>query len=297
MRWHDEGCTKDNTLRNPADGECLKDLDLRYPKFGEDARNVRLGLASDGFNPFRNMSSTHSTWPVMLIPYNLPPWICMKQTSLILSMIIPGPRSPGNDIDIYLQPLVDELQQLWKGVDTNDASTDKKFSMKAALLWTLNDFPALAYLYGWTTSGRYACPSCAAFTKSRWLKKGKKWCYMGHRRWLPEDHLYRSSAMQFDKTEETELAPKTMTGSLALKMLEGKVFVLGKKLKVATEIKGKKRGKNVKNGTANSEDQKRKRNVAKKKSNTPSKRDEKKPEDWYKKSQYFLLCPIGRATS
>ena len=150
MRWHDEGRTKDEFLRHPADGECWKDLDDRYPKFADDARNVRLGLASDGFNPYRNMSSKHSTWPVMLIPYNLPPWICMKQTNLILSMIIPGPHSPGNDIDIYLQPLVDELQQLWKGVETYDATANKKIPLKAALLWTLNDFPALAYLYGWT---------------------------------------------------------------------------------------------------------------------------------------------------
>jgi hypothetical protein len=221
----------------------------------------------------------------------------MKQTSLILSMIIPGPHSPGNDIDIYLQPLIDELQQLWKGVDTYDASADRKFPLKAALLWTLNDFPALAYLYGWTTSGQYACPSCAVFTKSRWLNKGKKWCYMGHRRWLPKDHSYRRSGMHFDTTEETELAPKTMTGSTALNMLQGRVFVLGKKIKVATERKGKKKGKNVKNGKANSEDQKRKRNVSKEKTNTPSKRDKKKPEDWFKKSQYSLNCPIGSTTS
>ena len=120
MRWRDEGRTKDGLLRCPADGEAWKDLDARYPKFAEDSRNARLGVGSNGFNPFRLMSAKHSTWLVMLIPYNLPPWICMKQRSLILSMIIHGPSSPGNDIDVYLPPLVDELQQLWKGVDTFD---------------------------------------------------------------------------------------------------------------------------------------------------------------------------------
>nr|GEU94081.1 hypothetical protein [Tanacetum cinerariifolium] len=40
-----------------------------------------------------------STWPVLLIPYNLPPWICMKRQSFILSSIIPGEKAPGNDID------------------------------------------------------------------------------------------------------------------------------------------------------------------------------------------------------
>ena len=58
------------------------------------------------------MSTTYSTWPVLLIPYNLEPWVCMKQSSLILSMVIPGEKGPGNDIDIFLQPLIVELKQL-----------------------------------------------------------------------------------------------------------------------------------------------------------------------------------------
>jgi hypothetical protein len=77
-----------------------------------DSRNVRLGLTPDGFNPFGNMSTSHSTWSVMLVPYNLPPWMCMKQTSFILSQVISGPSSPGMDIDVYLQPLIDELLEL-----------------------------------------------------------------------------------------------------------------------------------------------------------------------------------------
>ena len=91
-------------IRHSADGEASEDFNRRYPDFAADARNVRLCLASDGFNPFWNMSSKHSTWLIMLVHYNLTPWIWMKQTSLLLSMIIPGPDSPGNDVDIYLQP-------------------------------------------------------------------------------------------------------------------------------------------------------------------------------------------------
>jgi hypothetical protein len=48
----------------------------------------------------------------MLVPYNLPPWMCMKQQYFILSMIIPGPTAPGMNIDVYLQPLISELQEL-----------------------------------------------------------------------------------------------------------------------------------------------------------------------------------------
>ncbi|KAF3665453.1 putative agamous-like MADS-box protein AGL92-like [Capsicum annuum] len=94
-------------LRHPTDGEAWKDFDHLYPDFSRDPRNIRLGLSSDGFNPFRTMSISHSTWPVMLMNYNLSPWICMKPEYLMLSMIIPGPFSPGNNIDVYFQPLLD----------------------------------------------------------------------------------------------------------------------------------------------------------------------------------------------
>ncbi|GKD88333.1 hypothetical protein Tco_1363840, partial [Tanacetum coccineum] len=53
---------------------------------------------------------------------------------------------PTKDIDVYLQPLIKELQELWKGVWTKDAATGTYFEMKAALLWTINDFPARSSL-------------------------------------------------------------------------------------------------------------------------------------------------------
>ncbi|XP_027169665.1 uncharacterized protein LOC113769413 [Coffea eugenioides] len=65
MRWHAEGHTKDGNMRHPADSPSWQTFDFHHPEFSQDSRNVRLGLASDGFNPFKNMSSTHSTWPVM----------------------------------------------------------------------------------------------------------------------------------------------------------------------------------------------------------------------------------------
>ncbi|KAG8492437.1 hypothetical protein CXB51_009690 [Gossypium anomalum] len=102
MTWHNDQRTDDGLLRHPADSLAWKSFDSKFPSFASDPRNVRLGVAADGFNPFKIMSTSYSTWPVVLVPYNLPPWICMKQSSFILSMIIPGEKGPGNDIDIYL---------------------------------------------------------------------------------------------------------------------------------------------------------------------------------------------------
>ncbi|KAK5843103.1 hypothetical protein PVK06_005536 [Gossypium arboreum] len=120
MMWHHDQRTDDGLLRHPADSFAWKSFDNKFPSFASDPRSVRLGLASDGFNPFKIMSTSYSTWPVVIVPYNLPPWLCMKQSSLILSMIIPGEKGPGNDIDIYLQPLIEKLKQLWAGVETYD---------------------------------------------------------------------------------------------------------------------------------------------------------------------------------
>ena len=106
-----------------------------HPHFALDPRNVRLGLATDGFNPFTNLSTSYSIWPAVLIPYNLPPWMCMKHRSFILSMIIPGKRAPGNDIDVYLQPLIEELKELWyTGLQTFDSYSNEVFNMHAALM-------------------------------------------------------------------------------------------------------------------------------------------------------------------
>ncbi|XP_039117808.1 uncharacterized protein LOC120253541 [Dioscorea cayenensis subsp. rotundata] len=231
MTWHADGRRNDGRLRHPADAEAWKAFDARFPDFASDPRNIRLGLSSDGFNPFKVLSTSYSTWPVVLIPYNSPPGVGMKQSSFLLSMIIPGDKGPGNDIDIYLQPLMKELKQLWVGVQTYDASIRKNFQLRAALLWTINDFPAYANLSGWSTKGKFACPCCAAQTSSRWLSNGQKFCYMGHRRWLDHEHPYRFQKHLFDGTVELRGAPSSTTGSEILSMLNDAHYTYGKRMK------------------------------------------------------------------
>ncbi|KAL3358732.1 hypothetical protein AABB24_015704 [Solanum stoloniferum] len=143
------GGNQDGLMRHPRDSQAWKTFDLLHPEFAADLRNVRLGLASDGFNPFGAMSTTYSIWTVILIPYNRPPWECMNQSSFILSMIILGKKKAGNDIDVYLQPLIQELSELWyDGVQTFDSSKKETFKMRAALMWTISDFPRLGNLSG-----------------------------------------------------------------------------------------------------------------------------------------------------
>ncbi|XP_016512128.2 uncharacterized protein LOC107829176 [Nicotiana tabacum] len=175
MRWHHDKKVNDGIMRHPADSIAWKTFDELHQSFASEPRNVRLGLASDGFQPFENSKISYTIWPVVLIPYNLPPWLCMKKENFILSMIIPGPESPGDAIDVYLRPLIEELKELWEsGVETFDASTKQNFKLHASLLWTINDFPAYANLSGRSTKGKLACPCCNKETYSIRLQNCKK---------------------------------------------------------------------------------------------------------------------------
>ncbi|KAK1631988.1 hypothetical protein QYE76_006303 [Lolium multiflorum] len=117
VQWHKlKRQDVENDLSHPADGDAWKDFDNIHKDFAADARNIRLGLATDGFNPYGNMSNSYSMWPVFVVPYNLPPWACMDQSNFMLALLIPGPSSPGKDFDVFMEPLMEELQELWKGV-------------------------------------------------------------------------------------------------------------------------------------------------------------------------------------
>jgi hypothetical protein len=78
MQWHaerekpEEDPETGTILTHPTDASQWLALDMG-DGFGDDARNVRLGMSTDGLNPFGNQSSTHSTWPVFVWPYNFPP--------------------------------------------------------------------------------------------------------------------------------------------------------------------------------------------------------------------------------
>ncbi|XP_075098879.1 uncharacterized protein LOC142175783 [Nicotiana tabacum] len=92
MRRHKEENIDDGVLRHPSDSIAWKSFDAQHPTFSSELRNVRLGLASDGFQPYGNMSSNHSIWPVVLTTYNLPPWDCMKNPYFMMTTSYSRPQ-------------------------------------------------------------------------------------------------------------------------------------------------------------------------------------------------------------
>ncbi|XP_058769111.1 uncharacterized protein LOC131642981 [Vicia villosa] len=237
IRWHAEERNCDGKIWHPADSLQWKKVDTLFPDFGNEPRNLRLGLSTDGMNPYGSLSSNHSSWPVLLIIYNLSPWLCMKRKHTMLSMMILGPKQPGNDIDVYLSPLIDDLRKLWdEGIDVFDSFLNETFKLRAMLFCTINDFPAYGNLSCYKVKGHKACPICEKDTCYHQLEKGKKTVYLGHRRFLKRNHPYRRLKKAFNGYQEYKVAPKALIGEEVYHRVRNISVSFGKKQKKKLQI-------------------------------------------------------------
>jgi hypothetical protein len=71
----------------------------------------------------------------------------MKQKYIHMAMLIQGPKQPGNDINLYLQLLKEELETLWaeEGVNTWDSNAQNYFPLKVVLITTVHDYLGYGY--------------------------------------------------------------------------------------------------------------------------------------------------------
>jgi hypothetical protein len=95
-------------------------------------------------NPFNERMSDHSTWPVILTMYNIPTYLCQKRKYLFLTVLISGPKQLGIDIDVFLEPVMQEFKRLWRyGELMYDAFCQEEFTLRSIIFVTINDHPAL----------------------------------------------------------------------------------------------------------------------------------------------------------
>ena len=224
MTWHSRHSSEDGVMRGAVDSHQWRFINWKYEEeFAFEPRNLRLGLATDGVNPFSIKRSTWSTWPVLILNYNLSPWMTTKKHFIMLSLIIPGKKSvTGENFDVYLEPLLDELKILWDvGVPTDDAARyqgSSRFNMKAILMWTIHDFPAYGVVAGCVTKGYKGCPVCGPNTLSRRSRSLRKNVYDAqHRRYLPEDHPWRAPRADFEGLAERRGPPAKITAEEVLR--------------------------------------------------------------------------------
>jgi hypothetical protein len=80
----------------------------------------------------------------MLLNYTLPPWLSTKNFFVLLALLILGKQSVTSEVfDVYMEPLVEELLELWTSVAAYDVTKlvgFHAFMLCAVLLWKIHDF-------------------------------------------------------------------------------------------------------------------------------------------------------------
>jgi hypothetical protein len=129
---------------HPSDGDAWTHFDGIHRVKVEEARNVRVALATDGINPYGLSAAPYTCWPVFVIP-------------------------------LFMEPVFDDLIDAWeKGVLTYDQATKRNFTMHVWYHYSLHDFLAYGLFYGWCVHGEFPCPIRKAGVRFTWLKSGGK---------------------------------------------------------------------------------------------------------------------------
>ncbi|KAK9274408.1 hypothetical protein L1049_019222 [Liquidambar formosana] len=177
MRWHAEDRNKDGVLRHPTDIEAWATLDNRYSNFAEEIQNVKLGLSSDGFNPFGIMSSVHSTWLMVLMPYNLPLWYLKTLKSYVRNRSCPeGSLAEGyvakeclNFCSRYLHDVESKLNRVLRNTDDQGIRLYKGLSIFSRPGWPIGSeefvpmlTDVLVHMHSYML---FNCPEVAPYTE------------------------------------------------------------------------------------------------------------------------------------
>jgi hypothetical protein len=120
-----------------SDGEAWKHFNAIHREKAEEARNVRVALATDG-SPYTMLAR-------VCYPNQSPPSVCFQRQNIFVSLIIP--EHPGNKMGVYMEPLIDELVRAWEeGVWTYDRATKTNFRMHVWYQYSMHDLPAYGLL-------------------------------------------------------------------------------------------------------------------------------------------------------
>jgi hypothetical protein len=85
----------------------------------------------------------------------------------MLALIILGKELiTTTNVDVYLEPFIEELQLLWQGVKAYDSFQGATFNLRAMCIWNIHDFPAYGLFARCVTKGLVGCPPCGLATKS-----------------------------------------------------------------------------------------------------------------------------------
>ncbi len=109
---------------------------------------------------------------------------------------------------MYLVPLLEELQLLWKGVYAWDVTRlEQRFKFQGLLMWANHELLAYGLFLGQVTKGYKGYPTYGPNTTSHHSKKLGKTTYIHHSKWLKLNHQYQANAHDFNGKSEKGPAP------------------------------------------------------------------------------------------
>ena len=130
------------------------------PFFNKEYADSHIGLMlnMDWFQPYIN--SQYSVGVIYAVICNLPRSERFKPGNILTLAVIPGPKEPKlHEINHYLYPIINQLNQLWDGYYIKTYENNKGRSVRGAIIACSNDVPAARKLCGFI-SARAACYRC-----------------------------------------------------------------------------------------------------------------------------------------
>jgi hypothetical protein len=153
----------------------------------------------------------------------------------LLTILISGPIQPGVDMDVFLEPLMEDMKILWETcVQILDKYCKESFTLRAIIFVTINDYPAIFTLSG-QFKGKVGCVIYIDGTTYMSLTVSKKIVYMRHKRFLSKGYRYRQKKMNKYFDNNVELQSTALLGNSKGKRVFNIVsklkFIFGKKTK------------------------------------------------------------------
>lgn len=108
----------------------------------------------------------------------------------------------SGNVDVYLRPLIEELQLLWSGVQTFDVSSKESFNLRVMCIWSVHDFLVYELFASCVKKGHVNCLPCGLATYFHSSKKLKKMILCGSHHYLPKSHLYQRNKNAFNGENE-----------------------------------------------------------------------------------------------
>jgi len=128
--------------------------------FTKEQADTHLGLMinMDWFQPYIN--SQYSVGVIYVVICNLPRSERFKPYNILTLAVIPGPNEPRlHEINNYLYPVVNQLNQLWNGYNIKTHEYNNGRFVRGAIIGCSSDVPATRKLCGFI-SARVACYRC-----------------------------------------------------------------------------------------------------------------------------------------